>query len=34
MEFIDFRVPAQGFRQPLMLWTASHDRAQWVALLL
>jgi hemerythrin-like domain-containing protein len=34
MEFIDFRVPAQGFRQPLMLWTASHDRAQRVALLL
>ncbi len=34
MEFIDFRVPAQGFSQPLMLWTASHDRAQRVALLL
>lgn len=34
MDFIDFRLPAEGFAQPLMLWVACHDRAQRVALLL
>lgn len=34
MDFIDFRLPADGFAQPLMLWAACHDRAQRVALLL
>ena len=34
MEFIDFRVPAEGFSQPLLLWAACHQRGQRVALLL
>lgn len=34
MEFIDFRLPADGFAQPLMLWAACHQRGQRVALLL
>lgn len=34
MEFIDFRLPAEGFAQPLMLWMACHQRGQRVALLL
>jgi hemerythrin-like domain-containing protein len=34
MEFIDFRLPAEGFAQPLMLWAACHQRGQRVALLL
>lgn len=33
MEFLDFRLPADGFAQPLMLWIASHERSQRVALL-
>lgn len=34
MDYLDFRVPAGGFAQPLALWDASHQRAQRVALLL
>ncbi len=34
MEFLDFRLPAEGFGQPLMLWLACHQRAERVALLL
>jgi hemerythrin-like domain-containing protein len=34
MELIDFRMPVDGFAHPLMLWAASHERAQRVALLL
>jgi len=34
MEFIDFRLPADGFAQPLILWAACHERGQRVALLL
>jgi hemerythrin-like domain-containing protein len=34
MDFIDFRLPAEGFAQPLMLWLACHQRGQRVALLL
>jgi hemerythrin-like domain-containing protein len=34
MEFIDFRLPLEGFAQPLLLWGACHQRGQRVALLL
>jgi hemerythrin-like domain-containing protein len=34
MEFIDFRLPMEGFAQPLLLWSACHQRGQRVALLL
>ncbi|MDZ7652759.1 MAG: hemerythrin domain-containing protein [Burkholderiaceae bacterium] len=34
MEFIDFRLPLDGFAQPLLLWGACHQRGQRVALLL
>jgi hypothetical protein len=34
MEFIDFRMPVDGFADPLMCWAACHQRAQRVALLL
>jgi hemerythrin-like domain-containing protein len=34
MECIDFRLPAEGFAQPLALWMACHQRGQRVALLL
>lgn len=34
MEFIDFRLPMEGFAQPLLLWGACHQRGQRVALLL
>lgn len=34
MEFIDFRLPMDGFAEPLMLWSACHQRGQRVALLL
>jgi hemerythrin-like domain-containing protein len=34
MEFVDFRMPIEGFAQPLLLWGVCHARGQRVALLL
>jgi hemerythrin-like domain-containing protein len=34
MDYVDFRLPVEGFAQPLMLWAACHQRGQRVALLL
>jgi len=34
MQWIDFRLPREGFSCPLALWTASHDRARRVVYLM